>query len=99
LRDVSGWGDRATQQFDRISIFGFPGCVAEAAGIRFKSIRRIGQLIELQKTAVGLAKAGRPKKIGVSETPISETPTLDQAGIDKDLAKSARKFAKFADFT
>jgi phage N-6-adenine-methyltransferase len=46
-----------------------------------------------QRATVGLAKAGRPKKIGVTDTPISELPTLAEAGIDKNLAKLARKCA------
>ena len=47
-----------------------------------------------QKASVGLAKAPG-KKIGGNFPPISEKPipTLDSAGIDKDLAKTARKLA------
>ena len=52
----------------------------------------LGQLIELQRIAVGLARPGRPKKIGVSDTPISTLPSLSAAGIDKNLAHLARKF-------
>jgi hypothetical protein len=66
--------------------------------IRFKSIRRIEQLIELQKVTVGLAKPPGKKKIGGNNPPISGPPTLAEAGIDKHLANSGRKFAKFTDF-
>lgn len=66
--------------------------------IRFKSIRRIGQLIELQKATVGLAKGAREKgTTRGKQSPASAPPTLDQAGIDKDLAKLGRKFAKLTD--
>jgi phage N-6-adenine-methyltransferase len=69
----------------------------EAAEIRFRATRRIGQLIEMQKAAVGLSKGGRPPKItGVNDTPVSP-PTLDEVGIDKNLAKTARKYANKTD--
>jgi N6-adenosine-specific RNA methylase IME4 len=65
---------------------------ADAAEIRLRAERRVGQMMEEQKETVGLAPAGRPsKKIGFSENPI--TPTLAEAGIDKNLANRARKFA------
>jgi hypothetical protein len=54
--------------------------------------RRLGEMMAEQKATVGLAPPGRPK-IGVSETPISKPPTLAEAGIDKNLAKKARKLA------
>jgi N6-adenosine-specific RNA methylase IME4 len=60
----------------------------DAAEIRIRAERRVGELIEAQREAVGLAKPGR-KSIGVHETPI----TLTEAGIDKALAKRARTFA------
>jgi hypothetical protein len=65
----------------------------ESGEIRFKATRRIGQLIALQKASVGLAKGGgdRGKK-----SP-GGVPTLNEAGIDKDLAKLARKLAKLTD--
>jgi hypothetical protein len=65
----------------------------EAGEIRFRATRRIGQLVELQKATVGVAKAGRPKKtIGGNDPPINKgLPTLLDAGIDKNLAKLGRK--------
>ncbi len=53
----------------------------------------VGELIAEQRETVGLAQAGRPK-IGLQENPINSTPTLAQAGIDKNLANRARKLAK-----
>jgi len=47
-------------------------------------------MMEAQKETVGFNEGGRPKKTGVLETPVLK-PTLDGAGIDKNLAKRARK--------
>lgn len=70
----------------------------QAREIRFKSTLRVGQLIDLQRATVGLAKPGRPKKkIGSVTDPISKLPSLDDAGIDKHLADLGRKFAKLSD--
>lgn len=60
--------------------------------------RRLGELIDGQKQSIGLAKGnagkGRPNLGGVPSTPPkSESPTLADAGIDKNLAKRARKLA------
>ena len=70
---------------------------AEAEVIRLYAERRLGQMMREQKKTVGLntgtAGKGRPKKGGVSETsPKKDTRlTLAEAGIDKNLAKAARK--------
>jgi hypothetical protein len=65
----------------------------DAAEIRIRAERRLGELIAQQKATDGLAKGGRPyqKSTGGNDPPV--TPTLSQAGIDKDLAKRARKLA------
>jgi hypothetical protein len=59
--------------------------------------RRLGVLIDAQRKTIGLAKgrrgAGRPKIGGVPKTPPKSTPTLADAGIDKNLAKRARRAA------
>jgi hypothetical protein len=76
---------------------------AEAETIRLYALRRLGQLMAEQKKTVGLntgtAGKGRPKIGGVSETPPKpdERPTLTEAGIDKNLAKEARKAAPLTD--
>ena len=57
------------------------------------AIRRLGELMKLQKETVGLAPAGRPRKIGLSKSPISKPPTLKEAGISKNMAHEARKQA------
>jgi N6-adenosine-specific RNA methylase IME4 len=59
---------------------------ANAWELRKRAERRLNDMMEAQRNTVGLAKAGRKPKIGVSDTPI----TLAEAGIDKNLAKQAR---------
>jgi hypothetical protein len=72
----------------------------DAAEIRIRAERRVGELIDAQKeSAVGLAKGnagkGRPKLGGAALAPpkTAAPPTLADAGIDKHLAKRARKLA------
>lgn len=65
----------------------------QAAEIRIRAERRLGELMEAQKSVVGVNAGGRPKT-GVNKTPVTETPaTLAEAGIDKNLAKRARTYA------
>ena len=70
----------------------------DAAEIRIRAERRLGELIDAQKHSIGLAKGakgnprGRGAKIVRGESAPAQ-PTLADAGIDKDLAKRARKLA------
>jgi ParB family chromosome partitioning protein len=72
---------------------------ADAAEIRIRAERRVGQMMAEQKASVGLAKGGEPLKkrhsTGAKFAPVETTsaPTLESAGIDKHLAKTARKLA------
>ena len=65
---------------------------ADAAEIRLRACRRLDELRQAQKETVGLAKGGQPyqSSTGVKNTPV-ERPTLASQGIDKNLAKTARK--------
>jgi hypothetical protein len=66
---------------------------ADAAEIRMRAERRLGEMMQAQKERVGLNQGGRPKTGSVGD-PVSEKPaTLAEAGIDKHLADSARKEA------
>lgn len=70
----------------------------DAADIRIRATRRIGELEREQACTVGLnrgtAGSGRPPKGGSkSDPPKDQRPTLAQQGIDKRLADQARKFA------
>src|SRR5262245_21167658 len=59
--------------------------------------KRLGELAELQRKAGLLANGtrgmGRPRIGGVRETPPNSEITLEEMGIDKNLAKRARMFA------
>jgi hypothetical protein len=66
---------------------------ADAKAIRMHAIRRLGQIMEAQPKAKGAREPGtnRGSTRGV-ETPAS----LTEIGIDKDLAKKARKLSKMS---
>lgn len=67
---------------------------ADAAEIRIRAERRVGELIAAQKESVGLAKGGRPSnKTGSKTNPVSRPVTLSEVGITKPLADRARKLA------
>jgi len=65
----------------------------DAAEIRIRAERRLGELMAAQKATVGVAKGVLRR--GVASTPREPTapPTLAEAGIDKNLAKRARTYA------
>ena len=63
----------------------------DAAEIRIRAERRIGELMAAQKDIVGTAQ-GRRTDLGPPATQV-EKITLDDAGIDKHLADRARKLA------
>lgn len=63
----------------------------DAAEIRIRAERRVGELMAAQRQSIGLSEGGRPKKTGSKSDPVS--PTLTDAGIDKHLADRARKLA------
>ena len=69
----------------------------DAAEIRIRAERRVGELMKAQRQTVGLATAGRPRKIGSEPDPISKPATLAEAGIDKHLADRGRKLAAMPD--
>lgn len=70
----------------------------DAAEIRIRATRRLGELMAAQEDTVGLSKGGRPKT-GLKNNPVSEEraqdtpPSLSEAGIDKNLANRARTYA------
>ncbi len=70
----------------------------DAAEIRLRAERRLGELIAAQKATVGLntgrAGKGRPRLGGsLSEPPKDSIPTLAEAGIDKKLSSRAQELA------
>lgn len=67
-----------------------------AAHIRFRAERRLGELIRAQRETIGLAKGGRPYQAGSTGRdvrPVERPPTLKEAGIDKDLSALAQRMA------
>src|SRR6516164_2939577 len=67
------------------------GMEADAAEIRMRATRRLGEMMDQQKNTVGLAKGGQPyqeKSTGLPDNPVA---TLASQGIDKNLAHEARK--------
>jgi hypothetical protein len=71
----------------------------DAAELRLRAERRLGELMAAQRDAGLLSEGGRPKT-GFDENPVSGSITLDEAGIDKNLAHRARTIARIeeADF-
>lgn len=63
----------------------------DAAEIRIRAERRVGELITAQRETVGLAQ-GKRTDLGPERTQVDK-PTLADAGIDKHLADRARKLA------
>ncbi|MGX1353495.1 N6-adenosine-specific RNA methylase IME4 [Bradyrhizobium elkanii] len=76
----------------------------QAAQIRFRAERRLGELVAEQKATVGLAKGGRPyqsRSTCSDEEQVTERPaTLAEAGIDRKLSSKAQRLAAMdaADF-
>lgn len=69
----------------------------QAAELRIRAERRIGQLIDSQRKTVGLnrgtAGAGRPKLGGATKAPPNPLPRLADVGIDKKLSTRAQQLA------
>jgi phage N-6-adenine-methyltransferase len=67
----------------------------DLAEIRFRAERRLGELMAAQREAGLLSKGGGDQKSEhrVLEKPIDAPITLAEAGIDKNLADRARKYA------
>lgn len=65
----------------------------DASEIRFRAERRIGELMAAQRDAGAMSGGGRPSETGLKTNPVYAPPTLAEAGIDKNLADRARKYA------
>lgn len=69
----------------------------DAAEIRLRSERRLGELIAEQKATIGLATGGQPYQATGSNLAPVERPTLASVGIDKKLSSRAQKLAAVPD--
>lgn len=67
----------------------------DAAEIRLRAERRLGELIAEQKKTVGLNKGAKGSIVtGTKRAPVKDTrPTLADAGIDKRLSSRSQKLA------
>lgn len=63
---------------------------ADMMAIRFAAERRLGELMAAQRD-IGELKVGNPN--GFEKNPLDKPITLSEAGIDKNLADRARKYA------
>jgi len=68
---------------------------AGAVALRMRAVRRLAQLMQAQKEAVGLSKGGRPAKTGLAQNPV--LATLAMQGIDKNLAHQARQLGALSE--
>jgi phage N-6-adenine-methyltransferase len=66
----------------------------DAAEIRIRAERRLGELLVEQKATYGLNTGGRPRETGATTEPVfSERPTLADIGVDKKLSSHAQRVA------
>ena len=68
-----------------------------AAQIRVRAERRLGEMIIEQRTTVGLAKGGKPYQSDLTpsvEEEVERVPTLKEAGIDHKLSSRAQRIAE-----
>jgi hypothetical protein len=68
---------------------------ADAFEIRMRAEKRVGEMMAAQKEAFGTAQ-GKRSDLGLEKTQV-ETPTLAEAGIDKNLANRARKLGALSE--
>lgn len=91
--EVKSWSDKAAamQAYGRMAKD--KTLEIDAAEIRIRAERRLGELISLQKLGDGLNKGGRPVELtGTHKVPVSN-PTLSDVGISKNLSSRAQKLA------
>ena len=65
----------------------------DAAEIRIRAERRLGEMMAAQREAGMMSDGGRPKETGLQTNPVISPPTLSEMAIDKNLADRARKLA------
>ena len=92
--EVKSWADKmaALQAYGRMAKD--KTLEIDAAEIRIRAERRLGEMIAAQKETVGLntGRAGLPP-IAVDDNDRDSRPTLADAGISKDLSSRAQKLA------
>lgn len=93
--EVKNWRDRAEAMRAYAHQSKNRQLEIDAAEIRIRAERRLGQLITEQKETVGLNIGGRPvKETGAIGEPVfDERPTLADIGVDKKLSAHSQKVA------
>lgn len=103
--EVKDWSDKAAalQAYGRMAQD--KSLEIDAAEIRIRSERRLGELLSAQKSSGEMNRGGRPEKTGSEKVPVSDgektgsknepvsRPTLADAKIDKKLSSRAQKLA------
>ena len=89
--EVKTWADKAAamQAYGRMAKD--KSMEVDAAEIRIRAERRLGEMLTQQKAGPGLNKGGNPNLTGSKSEPVA--PTLADAGIDKKLSSRAQKLA------
>jgi hypothetical protein len=92
IDEVKDWSDRAAATQAYAKMAKDKSLEVDAAEIRIRAERRLGEMLAEQKATHGLNQGA--KGIGTSAVPSgNRTPTLAEVGIDKKLSARAQKIA------
>ena len=97
--EVKAWADKAAAMQAYGRMVHDKTLEIDAAEIRLRATRRLGELIAAQKATVGLNTGAAGKGVNqhnkdeVRSSLTTAPPTLAEAGISKDLSAKAQKFA------
>lgn len=91
--EVKQWADKAAamQAYGRMAKD--KTLEIDAAEIRIRAERKLGEMLAAQKENTGLNVGGRPSQKPVVNDDQFHTPTLKDAGISKDLSSRSQKLA------
>lgn len=95
--EAKSWADKAAamQAYGRMAKD--KSMEIDAAEIRLRAERRLGEMLIEQKESVGLNKGKLKHSIAVVTNDRDEIPTLADVGISKDLSSRAQKYAAVPD--
>lgn len=93
IDEVKAWANKAAamQAYGRMAQD--KTLEVDAAEIRIRAERRLGEMIAAQKAEGGLSPGGRPSPETPRQTRGVSSPTLSDAGISYDLSSRAQKLA------
>lgn len=91
--EVKDWSDKAAAMQEYAKQAKNKSLEVDAAEIRIRAERRLGELLAEQKKTEGLNRGGRPKEKTAPEQVGVSTPTLKDAGISHNLSSRAQKLA------